>query len=216
VAGVAGAWTLSVTRGPVGEHASQSMVIDIYLLMWAVFTLVYAAWTHLAYSRRSPRDLRFSTRTEKQRRRRMLMRIFGYGGASSWTIGGAMVSMVVTLLIAQSPEHRAQAFYIIMGMVTVACSWVLMVYGFALEYLRLATDSAASGRHLEMKLDGEGRFSDYLTLAVTTSAMGSTDIARIQSRAAWTVVRTNVILGFAFNSVIVAMMVSLLMSGLNS
>lgn len=54
----------------------------------------------------------------------------------------------------------------------------------------------------------------YLTLAVLLPTMAATVSAKIRSRKAWTLVRVNVIFAFAFNSVIVAMMVSLLFGGL--
>ncbi|MGO3152495.1 MAG: DUF1345 domain-containing protein [Galactobacter sp.] len=214
--GAVAAWILAVTRGPVGDREEASLIIDFYMIMWVSFTAVYLVWTHLAYSRRGPQELRVSARTEQQRGRRVLMRVMGYGGPSSWTMGGAIVAIIITLWIAQSPSHREQPFYIIMGIVIVACSWALMAYGFALEYLRLAMGSSDEVNHLELAVEDGARFGDYLTLAVMASAMGSTDIARVRSRTAWTVVRTNVILGFAFNSVIVAMMVSLLIGGLSS
>ena len=44
--------------------------------------------------------------------------------------------------------------------------------------------------------------------------MAATVSATIRSRKAWTLVRVNVLFAFAFNSVIVAMMVSLLFGGL--
>lgn len=64
------------------------------------------------------------------------------------------------------------------------------------------------------ELPGAPRFADYLTLAVLLSTMAATVSARVRSRKAWTLVRINVVFAFAFNSVIVAMMVSLLFGGL--
>ncbi|WP_282856162.1 hypothetical protein [Pseudoclavibacter helvolus] len=46
------------------------------------------------------------------------------------------------------------------------------------------------------------------------STMAATASAEITSRRGWRVARTNVVLAFSFNSVIVAMMVSVLFGGL--
>jgi uncharacterized membrane protein len=65
-----------------------------------------------------------------------------------------------------------------------------------------------------MELEGEPPFADYLTLAVLMSATAATVSAQIRSREAWSLVRVHVLLAFTFNSVVVAMMVSLLFGGL--
>lgn len=92
-----------------------------------------------------------------------------------------------------------------------------MVYAFALQYLRLDAGRRADGeRHLVVDVEGDPQFGDYLTLAVLLSAMAATVSGHLRSRAAWTLARTHVLLAFAFNSVVVAMMVSLLFGGLGS
>jgi len=55
---------------------------------------------------------------------------------------------------------------------------------------------------------------DDVTFAVLISTMAATTSADITSRIAWRAVRTNVVIAFVFNSVIIAMMVSLLFGGL--
>jgi hypothetical protein len=212
--GIIAALVLHLTRGPVGPNAAKSVVIDTYLFMWIGFTLVYLLWTHLSYSKRDAAGLAASTRTELKRGRRWLTWFLGYGGASNWTLLGAMFAFVITLLIAQSPQHRGQGLYIVLGMATVACSWALMAYGFALEYLRLAMDPNEDEVHVQLPHTSEARFGDFLTVAILITAMGMSDSAAFRTRTAWVLVRTNVILGFAFNSVIVATLVSLLFGGL--
>ncbi|WP_285136507.1 hypothetical protein [Microbacterium sp. lyk4-40-TSB-66] len=81
----------------------------------------------------------------------------------------------------------------------------------ALEYLRL---SVSDGDHIALEVSERPVFADFLTFAVLVSAMAATVSARVTSRRAWTLVRLNVLFAFAFNSVIVAMMVSLLFGGL--
>lgn len=92
-----------------------------------------------------------------------------------------------------------------------------MVYSFALTYMRVDAGSPAD-TDSKMIFHGEPptEFADYLTLAVLASTMAATISATIRSRRAWRVIRTNVVLAFVFNSVIIAMMVSLLFGGLAS
>lgn len=210
-----GASVGAVLLTEAGEDEPAALAVITYLAFWPVFVVVYLVWTHLTYAGRGPRALVASTRRESELERRWWTRMLGYGGAASWTLAAAVVAVVVTILIAQDPAYRDDWLYVGLGLLCVACSWALMAYSFALQYLRLDGGRRADGtRHVQMELEGEPRFADYLTLAVLVSAMAATVSAQIRSREAWSLVRVHVLLAFAFNSVVVAMMVSLLFGGL--
>jgi uncharacterized membrane protein len=95
----------------------------------------------------------------------------------------------------------------------VASSWALMVFSFAQSYMRLDA-GAHTAAHIRFPFPGAARFGDYVTLAVLLSTMAATVSADITSRRAWRSVRTNVVIAFVFNSVIIAMMVSFFFGGL--
>lgn len=209
VAGVA----LLLSLQAVGNDLAngRGALVVGFLVAWPVFVAVYLAWTHLAYSRQGPRTMRSAAQRESRSLRNFWLRLFGHGGASTWTMTGAFVAVGVTIYLAQTPEFRGDGVLVALGLLCVACSWALMVYAFALEYLRL---SVSDGHHIALDVSEQPRFSDFLTFAVLLSAMAATVSARVTSRRAWTLVRLNVLFAFAFNSVIVAMMVSLLFGGL--
>lgn len=208
-----GAVTVLVLTGDMsGATDIPRMLITFYLITWPVFVGVYLLWTHLGYSRQGPRSLSATAYREARNLRRWWSRAFGSGGASSLSLTGASVAVLLTIVVAQNESFRSDWLFVALGLLTVASSWALMVYSFALEYLRLA---ATDGREtIQLGVEGDPQFTDYLTLAVLLSTMAATVSATITSRAAWTLVRTNVLFAFAFNSVIVAMMVSLLFGGL--
>lgn len=203
----------SIRDDPAYREPS-TLLITFYLVAWPVFVAIYLSWTHLAYAQRGPRALTTAARKETKVLRRRWMWWLGYGGASNWALIGAFVAVALTIVVAQNPVFRGEWAFILLGLLTVASSWTLMVYSFALEYLRLA--SAGEGEEPGIRLDVEGppRFSDYLTLAILLSTMAATVSATIRSRQAWTLVRVNVLFAFTFNTVIVAMMVSLLFGGI--
>lgn len=216
LAGVAAGLGAVLLAG-VDRDDPTSFAVVTYLAFWPVFVVVYLVWTHLTYARRGPRALVQSSRRESELGRRWWNRLLDYGGASSWTLSAAVVAVVVTVLIAQDPAFRRDWLYVGVGLLCVACSWALMAYAFALQYLRLDSERRADGtRHVVMELEGDPRFTDYLTLAVLLSAMAATVSAQIRSREAWSLVRAHVLLAFMFNSVVVAMMVSLLFGGLGA
>lgn len=202
---------LIVPDHPVAREL-PTLLIAFYVVAWPLFVAVYLTWTHRVYARRGPRSLATAARKEAQALRRPWTRVRGTG-ASNWALTGALVAVSVTIVVAQNPAFRDEWVFVFLGLLTVASSWTLMVYSFALAYLQLATP--ADGEELAMTLDmaGPAQFSDYLTLAVLISTMGATVSATIHTRRAWTLVRVNVLFAFTFNTVIVAMMVSLLFGG---
>ncbi|WP_022884640.1 DUF1345 domain-containing protein [Glaciibacter superstes] len=215
IIGIAVAVWLAATRGDLANIEPLSFTIDIYLLMWPTFGGIYLIWTHVVYSNQGPRSLGSHARRERELQRRWWSWLAGYGGASGWTLAAAFVAVLVTVLIAQNALYRSDPLYVALGLLSVATSWALMVYSFALQYLRLeSSGSDGEIEHITMDLEGDPRFSDYLTLAVLLSTMAATVSAKIRTRKAWSLVRTHVLFAFTFNSVIVAMVVSLLFGGL--
>ncbi len=189
-------------------------LISTYVVFWPLNVLIYLVWTHRSYARLDPAQLRRVGRRDRRHLRSRVGRFFYSGGAANSTISAAIVSVVVMVILAQRPEVRGDPLYIGLGLLTVASSWALMAYSFAQEYLYLDADGGDGAPAVEFDFEERPRFGDYLTLAVLLSTMAATVSASIRTREAWRLVRVNVLLAFAFNSVIVAMMVSLLFGGL--
>ena len=208
----AAALFFAVRDHPAARELS-SVLIAFYLVAWPVFVAVYLTWTHRAYARRGSRALASAARRETQALRRPWMQVAGSGGASNWALMGALVAVAVTIVVAQNAAFRSEWLFVLLVLLTVASSWALMVYSFALEYLRLARGDGGAEPGIVLAVKGPPRFSDYLTLAILLSTMAATVSATIRSRRAWTLVRVNVLFAFTFNTVIVAMMVSLLSGG---
>lgn len=188
-------------------------LVPVYAVTWPLYTALYTGWGYRVYSRLDQASLKRLTAAEDQDRRRPLSRFLGVTGTVNTTAAAAVVAVGVTIAIAQQPEFRGDPLYVTLVLLTVASSWVLMVYSFAQDYLRLGV-GADDGAHLRFQLPDRARFDDYVTFAVLISTMAATTSADVVSRTAWRVVRTNVVIAFAFNSVIIAMMVSLLFGGL--
>lgn len=216
---IIGAGATAAMLLPTGQALDSDVkttLITFYLFMWPTFVVVYVAWTHVSYEKRGPRTLEASARRETRTLQKWWSPIVGYGGASSWTLTGAMFAVFLTVVIAQHPVIHSSWLYIGLGMLSVASSWALMVYSFALQYLRLVAGANSTESHIALEVEGPTRFSDYLTLAVLVSTMAATASARIHTREAWRIVRLNVVFAFVFNTVIVAMMVSLLFGSLTA
>lgn len=217
IAGIGGTLGIAAASGNLADAEPFVLAINGYLVTWPAFTAIYLVWTHVAYSSRGPRALGTRARREDAVHRRWWSALIGYGGAASWTLMAAVAAVFVTVLISQDPQFRGELLYVALGLLSVASSWALMVYAFALQYLRLeAGRQESADHHIEMKVEGDAQFEDYLTLAILLSTMAATVSANIRTREAWSLVRTNVIFAFTFNSVIVAMVVSFLLGSLTS
>lgn len=209
----AGVATLLAVGGHPAAGEPSTLLIAFYVVAWPLFVGIYLTWTQRIYTRLGPRALATAARRETAAQIRPWARMLGSGGASEWALVGALVAVAMTIVVAQNPAFRDEWEFVLLGLLTVASSWTLMVYSFALEYLRLASAAGDEEPGMTLAVEGPPQFSDYLTLAVLLSTMGATVSADIRTRRAWTLVRVNVLFAFTFNTVIVAMMVSLLFGG---
>lgn len=191
---------------------SWDAVVVTYIISWPVYGGTYVVWSLWAYGRLGSGELERHSRREQRTRGRWFRRLGGGVDTANTTVTAAIVAVAVTLVIAQREQFREEPVYVALALLTVATSWVLMVFSFAQAYLRLALLS--SERHIVIPYAERTRLSDFVVLAVFMSTMAATVSASFSSRRAWRLGATNVIIAFTFNSVIIAMMVSLLFGGL--
>lgn len=206
--------TVWLANGELGNIQTNSFITFFYLVAWPIFVISYLLWTHLAYSSQDRSELIATAKRETSNNRKWWTILSTQSGASSISLTGALVAVAITIVVAQSPEFRTNVIYVGLGLFSVACSWLLMVYSFALDYLRFNLVDQEGSKAIVFAIEDKPRFGDYLTLAFLLSTMAAAVSAKITSRRAWLRVRINVLFAFAFNSVIVAMMVSLLFGGL--
>ncbi|KAA9394533.1 DUF1345 domain-containing protein [Kocuria coralli] len=210
---------LVIALGVVLTHTTSLNLADpltsltvTYVTVWPLYTALYVGWSARVYGRLDEDELRWLAVKEERDRRTWLRKLLGEGTTNT-SITAASIAVLVTILIAVRPEFRGEVVYVALGLLTVTASWVLMVFSFAQAYLRLALTRDGTD-HLRFHIDGPPEFSDFATLAVLVSTMAATTSAQVRTRKAWRLVRTNVLIAFVFNSVIVAMMVSLIFGGL--
>lgn len=211
----AGVVVLLSLSGQVEFTDLTQMFVSGYVIGWPVYTGLYVGWGTLVYSRLNTVLLRRVTAADDRDEHQPLTRFLGLTGTTNTTSSAAVVAVVITVVIAQRPEFRDEPIFALLALLTVASSWILLVFSFAQGYLRLGA-SQRDDEHFRFHLPDNPRFTDYFTLAALVSTMAATVPADIRSRRAWLLVRANVVIAFVFNSVIIAMMVSLLFGGLLS
>lgn len=212
-------WLTSLTP-PSSESIPDYFVptICFVLVYWPIYVAIYLGWTHRVYSSMNRGILRGVAASDIRRNRSWVGRWSGLGrGGTDLTTTAATVSVLVTIAIAVAPGFPEDTLVIILTMLMVAASWAMMVYGFALDYMRMTiTQDPEETPHIVFENTDEPEFSDFLTVSVMASTMGSGLPADITSQRMWRRLRTHSILAFFFNTVIVAMMVSLIFGGITS
>ncbi|MEY8565747.1 DUF1345 domain-containing protein [Corynebacteriaceae bacterium 7-707] len=199
---------------PPGEWAVP-LSVTFFLVYWLTFTLTYLCWTHRVYADAEMTSVRAVAARDSRTRRSWVGRLSGLTGPTDWTTAAAVMAVMVTVGIALTPGAKENPVVILCGLAAVAGSWALMVYSFALDYMHVTVlQDPGETPHLTFDFDDEPRFPDYLTFSVTVSTMAFSSPAEATSRRMWRKIRSHVVLAFIFNTVIVAMMVSLLFGGL--
>lgn len=200
---------------PIGDeiYLVGRVQISLYLVAWPTFALVYLLWTHAALQELDSTELIVHSKWAT-RRRRSWMRFFGSGGAVSWSMLAAIAAIVLNLVLVTAGSEENLIVTVLLGLANVVASWAVMVYSFALEYMRLdlAGGGSEQARQLEFEMGESREFGDYLTFSVLSSTMTAALPGRAVTRTGWRLVRTNVIVAFAFNSVVVATLVSMILS----
>ncbi len=173
-----------------------------FVVAWAILASAHSGLTWLVYSDLSGEPLSRATR-------------LGASGGSnespaagpSWSVQVSLLAILVVGALVVVPSLRTSPVLLAAAVVMVASSWVDVAIMYAVHYARV--DALVGG--LRFPDQDERHFRDYLyvSLAVQTT-FGSTDVVAVDRRAR-SIITGHGVLAFVFNTVIVAVIVSLLL-----
>lgn len=195
-----------------GVVGSLRFIARVYFGAWSVYSLVY---TGLTWAVLGPVDghrlAEWLTEDRRERgRRRRIESLTGSGGplgAVSFcaTAIGAVVGAAVV------PELRHDPVVLGLAVLVVAATWLLITTVYAVHYAR---ENADRGGLEFPSADHEGppRLADhsYLSVQIGTAYNGA-DVT-VTSRAMRRTVTAHTVVAFVFNTVLIALLVSLLMT----
>lgn len=207
------AWVLLLRPNSTGGSLQTELLVLFYLVFWNLFVLIYVTWTIRSYKSLRGSALIGQVRREVRVQGRWWARALGFSGATNFAVTAAAFAIFLTVVLAQTEMVRQSPLYLALGVVAVAASWVFMVLAFASAYMHLNV-LAVERRHIDFHSEPPEEFDDYLTLAVLVSTMAAGVSAEVRTKAAWRQVRTNVVVAFGFNSLVLAMIVSVVISAL--
>lgn len=190
-----------------------------WLLFWVAHTSIYGAWTVLQLRGRSAAQLQEYAAREAALARKTWVRTWGFKGATQLALTAGFVTMGMVIMATQMPQTQDNLWVMLLAGLSAALSWAYMVVVYATDYIELDLGEERA-RHFEFdhveRFGDTPIFDDYISLATFTSAAGSMSPAVPLTRKAWKHVRSNAVVAFVFNTLVIAVVVAMLTTGLFS
>lgn len=186
------------------------------LLAWSLLSLVMAVLTWWAYRGRKGDDLRTALAIGTRARRpggrlaSPLLRFLLVGGeAVSFSVQLSIMALIGLAGMILTPGLRSDVLIVSTGIALVITSWVHVFVQYGVHYARLDHESGG----LEFPGSGTREFSDYMYFAVAgQTTFGATDV-NVTTAEMRRLVTSQGLIAFAFNTIIIALGVALIVSG---
>lgn len=211
LAGLNAAWITLVLVVIVRGWEPRSDLLALCLFAFAAgSSIAYLVHTIRVFGRLSPAELRaiLQASTPKGRFGRFGEVISGTGPtiAVQWSIIAVGAVLAFTLW----PGLLTQPTTVLFSVIVVGASWAVTVVAYAVHYARY--DTATGGLDYPGKTD-QRIFTDYLYLAVQVQTTFSTSDVSLLEPAGRRIVTGHTLVSFAFNTVIIAMLITVLFLG---
>jgi uncharacterized membrane protein len=188
----------------------RPVVLPVTLFLSWVATALAATLLQVAVFWRAaaPELVRWMRATEPDGRLRRLLWAVQGGGAISWAITGSAVALVAVVSLRLNAELRENPIAAVAGVAAVAASLAMIVTSFAVRYAR----QHAVDRGLGFPGGRDPRFGDFLYFsAQVATTFGGSDVEVLSGRMRG-LVAVHSIISWVFNTVVVALLVSLFVS----
>jgi len=176
---------------------------------WALLGFTTGIVTFAVFRRASGEQLAAWLRaTDPKKREKTWLYYLNGGGASSWAMSGSVIAVTAVLVLSLVEEFRAQPLVIFTGMAVVVGSLFMTIASYAVRYAR---EHATVGG-IVFPATPAPVFSDFFYLAVQVSTSFSPADIVVETTSARRAITTHSLVSFAFNTVIVALLVAVLTS----
>lgn len=203
------AFILPLTLGAQFTWPVTRPLVLTYLLLFLVTFAVFVALTWITFRGHDPAALAHIVResTPRSRAEKRHLRFLGGGGAS-WSVQAALLALAAVLLIALLPDLRADPVVTLSSIGLVITGWITVVVSYGLKYVREDVDRAG----LEFPGSSDLVFADYLYLACQISTTFSSSDVQVTTTRMRRLVSGQSVVAFIFSTVILALLVSTLLS----
>lgn len=191
------------------EGARVSLTLVYMALFWTAFGVAFMVLTLIRFTGVDARQLYRDLRTVSRGPNERSLGVWRIGSTLSWTVQLSITALVVVVAMMLDPLVRGHFALRLLGVAVVAVSWGMLVLAQALAYARLYARSSRQG--IAFAGTPEPVYSDFLSLSVGVSAMFGPADATLSGRRVRTLMRNHVLVSFAFNSMVVATLATLLL-----
>lgn len=186
------------------------------VVVWAVFSATHTVLTWWAFHGLAGEPLRAALAAEVERKRRQSRWsravdrwLLAEASTSSWSVQISAMALLGVLIMVITPSLRAEPLLLVAMLTMVTASWTNVAVTYAVGYARSdLVLQAETG--LGFPGDEPRSFTDYLYFALATQTTFATTDVEIRTTPMRRLVMGHGVLAFAFNTVIIAILVSLL------
>jgi hypothetical protein len=206
----------SVVLAPVGVELGISVAGTTWSGVfggWAVLAAVQTILVLAVFAPMAPRRMRVALRltTPRTRSRRIVWNLFG-GGGTYWATTGAVIAIATLAVLVVNRVYVRDPILLYLGIAVVVTSLALIITSYAVRYAREQASAGGIGLRGDQRLPP---FSDHLYLAIQLATTFSASDVELSTPAARRIVSLNSLVAFAFNSVVVALLVSVLVNAVS-
>jgi uncharacterized membrane protein len=195
--------------GAPGIVHVPTMVTATYLICWSLAAFTTSALTVLTFRGATGEQLsRWLTATTPRSGTLRFWYAFNGGGAASWAITGSFIAIAAVLLLSFNAELRGDPVLITAGVAVVASSLLMTITAYAVRYAR----EHANVGGLSFPETPSPTYADFFYLAAQVGTTFSSSDVTIESTRMRRLITTNSLISFTYNTVIVALLVSLLVA----
>ncbi len=199
---------LALVAGGAGRVDLEIAIIS-YFLYWSSIAVFYAVLPFVAFWKADGETLaRWLRATAPRTRSARMLQMLGGGGSVSWAVTGSVVSVAAVLLLSIVPRFREQPLIVGTGIAVVVSSMAMTIAAYAVRYARMN----ATGGGISFPASETPRFPDFVYLAVQVATTFSSSDVALETTTIRRAVTSNSLISFAFNTVIVALLVSIIVS----
>lgn len=196
--------------GRYGEGGLRAAVYLVLAVAWTLMYLGYIALTHRTFAREDAASLAERLRTRSTGERPAWLNRWGLGMGSTltWAVSTTVGALLLVVAVMVDPVSRGDAVLRGLSVLLALVSWATVVISEALDYAR----EAAQHGGIEFADTPEPDFADYVSLSVFITTMMGTGDAELRGTRLRRTVRGHVLVAFAFNSIVVASLATLLLT----
>lgn len=195
----------TITDGVVGEL--QSFVIFTFL-GWAVFGLFYFWLTHRTFAKAEPRVFeRWIRESNGEKRPKLLVTMVSGHTGMSWAVEFSVLAVIGVATIAALPTSNVTLPVVASGLALAIGSWMVTIVSFAISYARQNVHECG----LRFPDTDTPAWHDYLYLAIQISTTFASSDVEVLNTTMRKMVTKHTLIAFLFNTVLIAILVSILM-----